>query len=74
MDSNSWIYTVPNNYILIYEEAIAKWKGAGIIYSSNSHNPINMFPKLKPDGKVWLLTDLVSHNKTLVEDNGLIYN
>jgi hypothetical protein len=73
-DSNPWIFTVPDKYIPKYEEAIVKWKAAGIIYLSGNHNPINMFPKLKPNGEIRLLADLVPCNKITVKDHGPIPN
>jgi hypothetical protein len=48
IDNHLRIFTVYNKYIPKYEEAITKWKVAGIIYLSASHNLVNMFSKLKP--------------------------
>jgi hypothetical protein len=45
---------------------------AGLIYSSTSHNPVNMFPKLKSNGEISLLVDLVPYNKITVKDYGPI--
>jgi hypothetical protein len=47
---------------------MVKWKVADIIYPSTSHNPVNMFSKLKPNGEIRLLADLVPHNKIIVKD------
>jgi hypothetical protein len=52
MDSILQIFTVPDKYIPKFEEAIAKWKAAGITYPSASHNPVNMFLRLKPHGEI----------------------
>jgi hypothetical protein len=74
MDSNPWIFTVPKKYIPKYEEAIAKWKAAGIVYPSASHNPVNMFPKLKSNKEIRVLADLVPCNKITVKDHRPIPN
>jgi hypothetical protein len=68
-DSNPKIYTVPDKLMHKYREAIEQWKAAGIIYPSEAHNPVNMFPKLKPNGEVRLLADLVARNKITVKDH-----
>jgi hypothetical protein len=47
---------------------------ADIIYPSSSHNPVNMFLKLKPNREIRLLADFVPHNKTMVKDQGPIPN
>jgi hypothetical protein len=74
LDSNLRIFTVSDKYIPKYEEAIAKWKAVGIIDASTSHNPLNMFRKLKPNGEIRLLADHVPHNKIMVEDHEPILN
>jgi hypothetical protein len=74
MDSNPRIFIVSDKYIPKYEEAIVKWKAAGIIYPSASHNPVNMFPKLMPNGEIRLLADSMPCNKIMVKNHGLIFN
>jgi hypothetical protein len=46
----------------------------GIFYPSASHNPVNLFPQLKPNREIRLLVDLVPHNKIMAEDHGPIAN
>jgi hypothetical protein len=67
-DINLQIFTGPEKYIPKYEVAIAKWKAAGIIYPSPSHNPVNMFPKLKPNREIRPWANLVPHNKITIKD------
>jgi hypothetical protein len=57
-----------------YREAIEQWKAVGIIYPSEAHNSVNIFPNLKPNGEVRLLADLVARNKITVKDHGPIEN
>jgi hypothetical protein len=47
IDSDPQIFTVPDRYILKYEEVIAKWKVAGISHPGSSQNPVNMVLKQK---------------------------
>jgi hypothetical protein len=47
---------------------------AGIIYPRASHNPVNMFPKLKPNEKIRLVADLVAHNTITGKDYGPVLN
>jgi hypothetical protein len=47
---------------------------AGIIYPSASHNAVNMYLKLKPNGEIMRLADLVPQNKIMVTDNEPIPN
>jgi hypothetical protein len=74
MDCNPQIFTVPDKYIPKYEEAITKWKVVDIIYPSTSHNPVNIFPKLKPNREIRLLADLVPCKKITVKDHEHIPN
>ena len=73
-DSNPKIFSVPDRLMPKFRDAIDKWKDAGIIYPSEAHNPVNMFPKLKPNGEVRLLADLVARNKITIKDHGPIPN
>ena len=46
----------------------------GIIYISEANSPVNMFPKLKPNGEIRLLVDLIPRNKITIKDNSRISN
>jgi hypothetical protein len=72
--STPQIFTVPDKYLPKCEKAIANWKVAGIIYPSASHNPVNMFMKLKLNGEIRLLADLEHHNKIIVKAHKPITN
>jgi hypothetical protein len=72
--SNLPIFTVPDKYRPKYKERRAKWKAAGTIYPSASHNPVNTFPKLKPNGELRLLADLVPPIKITLKDHAHITN
>jgi hypothetical protein len=73
-DSNPSIFTVLDNFISKYEEAITKWKVVDIIYPSACHNPVNIFLKLRSIGEIRPLADLVPHNKIMVKDQEPIAN
>jgi hypothetical protein len=45
---------------------------AKTIYPSASHNPVDTFPKLKPNSRIWLLAELVPCNKIMVKGHGPI--
>jgi hypothetical protein len=75
-DSNPKVFSVPDKFMSAYRQIIEEWKQKGIIYPSSAHNPVNMFPKLKPNasGEIRLLADLVPRNNITIKDHGGIPN
>jgi len=73
-DPSPKMYSVPDKIIPAYRQIIDEWKAKGIIYSSEANNPVNVFPKLKPNGEIRLLADLVPRNAITVKDRGPIPN
>ena len=50
------------------------WKAKKIIYSYEANNPVKMFPKLKPNGEIRLLADLVPRNDITIKNDSTIPN
>ena len=53
------MFTVPDKILPAYRQIIENWKANQIIYQCEANEPVNMFPKLKPNGEIKLLADLV---------------
>ena len=56
------MFTVPDKILQAYRQIIEDWKAKQIIWPCQANNPGNMFPKLKPNGGISLLADIVPRN------------
>ena len=68
------MFTVPDNILPAYRQIIDDRKAKQIIYSCKANNPVNMFPKLKPNGEIRLLADLVPRNDITKKNDSTIHN
>jgi len=66
--------TVLDKILPAYRQIIADWKAKHIIYPCEANNPVNMFPKLKPNGEIRLLADLVLRNNITIKNDSTIPN
>ena len=71
---NPKMFTVPDKILPAYRQIIEDWKARQIIYPCEANNPVNMFPKLKPNGKIRLLADLVPRNDIAKKNDSTIPN
>ena len=56
------MFTFPDIILPAYRKVIEDWKAKPIFHPCKANNPVNMFPKLKPNGDIRLLADLVPTN------------
>ena len=68
------MFTVPDNILPAYRQIIEDRKAKQIMYRCKANNTVNMFPKLKPNGKIRLLADLVPRNDITKEYDSTIPN
>ena len=68
------MFTVPDKILPAYRQIIEDWKEKEIIYPCEANNPVNMFPKLKPNGEIRLLADLVPRNDITIKNDSTIPN
>jgi len=68
------IFTVPDKVLPAYRQIIEDWKANNIIYPCQANNPVNMFPKLKPNGEIRLLADLVPRNDITIKNDSTMSN
>ena len=68
------MFTFPDKILPPYKQIIADWKAKQIIYLCKANNPLNIFPKLNPNGKIILLADLVPRNDITIKNNSTIPN
>jgi len=68
------MFTVPDKILPAYRQIIEDWKAKNVIYACEANNPVNMFPKLKPNGEIRLLADLVPRNDITIMNNSTIPN
>ena len=68
------MFTVSDKILPAYRQIIEDWKEKKIIYSCEANNPVNMFPKLKPNGEIRLLADLVPRNDITIKTDSTIPN
>ena len=68
------MFTVPDKILPAYRQIMEDWKEKKIIYSCEANNPVNMFPKLKPNGEIRLLADLVPRNDIIIKNESTIPN
>ena len=68
------MFTVPDKILPAYRQIIEDWKEKKIIYSCEANNPVNMFPKLKPNGEIRLLADVVPRNDITIKNDSTIPN
>jgi len=71
---SSKMFTVPDKILPAYRQIIEDGKAKNIIYPCDANNPVNMFPKLKPNAKIGLLADLVPRNDITIKNNSTIPN
>ena len=67
-------FTVSDKILPAYRQIIEDWKAKPIIYPCEANNPVNMLPKLKPNGEIRLLVDLVPRNDITKKNDGTILN
>ena len=68
------IFTVPDKILPAHRQIIKDWKAKQIIYPCEANNPVNIFPKLKPNGEIRLLADLVPRNDITKKNDSTIPN
>ena len=68
------MFTVPDKILPVYRQIIENWKTKQIINPCEANNPLNMFPKLKPNGEIRLLADLVPRNDITKKNDSTIAN
>ena len=68
------MFTVTEKILPPYRQIIEDWKAKQIIYLCKANNPVNMFPKLKPNGEIRLLSDLVPRNDVTKKNDSTIPN
>ena len=68
------MFTVPDKILPAYRQIIEDWKAKQIIYPREANNPVNMFPKLQPNGEIRLLADLVPRNDITKKNDCTIPN
>ena len=68
------MFTVADKILPAYRQIIEDWKAKNIIYPCETNNPVNMFPKLKPNGEIRLLADLVPRNDIAIKNDSTIPN
>jgi len=68
------MFIVPDKILTAYRQIIVEWKAKNIMYPCEANNPVNMFPKLKPNGEIRLLADLVPRNDITIKSNSTILN
>jgi len=68
------MFTVPDKILPAYRQIIEDWKVKNIIYPCEANNPVNIFPKLKPNGEIRLLADLVPRNDITIKNDCTIPN
>ena len=68
------MFKVPDQILPVYRQIIEYWKAKQIIYLCEANNPVNMFPNLKPNGKIRLLADLVPRNDITKKNDSTIPN
>ena len=68
------MFTVPDKILPAYRQIIEDWKAKQIIYPCEVNNPVNMFPKLKPNGEIRLVADLVPRNDITKKNDSTIPN
>ena len=72
--SSPKMFTVLDKILPAYRQIIKDWKQKKIIYSCEASNPVNMFPKLKPNGEIRLLAYLVPRNDITIKNDTTISN
>jgi len=68
------MFTVPDKILPAYRQIIAEWKAKIIFYPCEGNNPVNMFPKRKPNREIRLLADLVARNDITIKNDSTIPN
>jgi len=72
--SSTKMLTVLDNSFSAYRQIIDDWKAKNIIYPYEANNPVTMFPKLKANGEIKLLADLVQGNDITIKNYNTIPN
>ena len=68
------MFTVPDKVLPAYSHIIELWKAKPIIYHYQVNNPLNSFPKLKPNGEIGQLADLMPSNDFTKKNDSTIPN
>ena len=68
------MFMVSDKILPAYRQIIEDWKVKNIIYPCEANNPVNKFPKLKPNGEIRLLADLVPWNDITIKKDTTIPN
>jgi len=68
------MFTVPDKILSSYRQIIEDWTAKNIIYPCEANNPVNMFPKLKPNGEIRHLADLVPRNNITIKNDSTFPN
>jgi len=68
------MFTVPDQILPSYRQINKDRKAKNIIYSCEAKNPVKMFPKLRLNGEIILLADLVPRNDIRIKKAGIIHN
>ena len=66
--------TVSDKILPPYRQIIEDWKVKPIIHPCQANNPVNMFPKLKLNGEIRLLADLVPRDDITKKNDTTIPN
>jgi len=74
MAPNPKMFTISDKILLAYRQIIENWKAKNIIYPCQANNPVNMFPKFKPNGEIRLLVDLVPRNNNTIKNDSTLPN
>ena len=68
------MFAVPDKVLPAYRQNIEDWEAKQIIYPFEANNPVNMFPKLKPNGEIRLLAELRPRNDITKKNDSTIPN
>ena len=68
------MFTGPDKILPAYRQIIEDWKAKQIIHPCKPNNPVYMFLKLKPNGEIRLLADLVPRNDITRKNDSTIPN
>jgi len=68
------MWTVPDKILPAYRQIMDNWKAKNIIYPGEANYPVKMFPKVKPNGEIRLLADLVARKDITIKNDRTIPN
>jgi len=64
----------PDKILPAYRQIIEDWKGQNMIYPCEANNPLYMFHRLKPNGEMRLLADIVLRGCITIKNDSPISN